>query len=771
MRIISAEETCRVGVFKTLRRSGTSPRARLPARRLRARWWRCREDVTRCARAAGPAGGLRAGSRLAGLGARDARTRGPRWIRLSASEIETSRRTPPGGDMGRARVRCSERHGVNRKIHAGRRRHRASAAVRGPGGRGTVRLASRTILLPPASAFPEGSRITRRARGGKRTTIGVHARARGGRHTGIRSRCRRPSRRVRQGTTAMPVHGGRDPGATPGDSRPRRAKVVQPSTSKRCLRRRCSGALLGSTRTGRAARAGFEHTSCFWTRPARTSRGRSRRRTRSSDHVSESGFPWTVERRRPRLRVAVPVRSASQRDCRQVQVLASVPSGVADVPQNAPTEPRHSSVSEFVAASTRCATAVRHARPSRRRLRRRRRSARPAARRRRATRFKKRASRKELHRDDRRSIAAALGSETAYRSVRHHRERGAAASCGPRRRVDAAARRSKKLADSTRRVRACERAASSEETASRRETRTATRSSVDAFPAGHRAAVALDHRSPAHTGPRRVITKLRSTPTTTCFRARRRFGETKPIPGGRFLGGSSRASPSLRVVVENLAARASARRGTRRRGRRRRALLLDQRSPSRVDLAEYDGAYVDGTFGSAFDVGVAAVDTAKIPLDSGVAGALVSLAFGVAARVRRTMFDRIALATRHPSRGRRARWEECLIDPTRFECALAQSRSRNLRRSRALRQASRERSGIVDFLGAKARGARRASTSSQMSAAAAWHRRGSAASAGTTLGPPRVRWPAAPEFRARTAKSASESPADDESRRVRRARE
>ena len=48
-----------------------------------------------------------------------------------------------------------------------------------------------------------------------------------------------------------------------------------------------------------------------------------------------------------------------------------------------------------------------------------------------------------------------------------------------------------------------------------------------------------------------------------------------------------------------------------------------------VVLAEYDGAYVDGTFGSAYDVGIAAVDTAKIAsLVSGTAEALVRLAFG-----------------------------------------------------------------------------------------------------------------------------------------------
>ena len=90
-----------------------------------------------------------------------------------------------------------------------------------------------------------------------------------------------------------------------------------------------------------------------------------------------------------------------------------------------------------------------------------------------------------------------------------------------------------------------------------------------------------------------------------------------------------------------------------------------------VVLAEYDGAYVDGTFGSAFDVGVAAVDTAKIAsLVSGVAGALVSLAFGDAeygALVRANLPDSASV-----ERTTRA-LAECLIDPeVGFECALAQ---------------------------------------------------------------------------------------------------
>ena len=38
-----------------------------------------------------------------------------------------------------------------------------------------------------------------------------------------------------------------------------------------------------------------------------------------------------------------------------------------------------------------------------------------------------------------------------------------------------------------------------------------------------------------------------------------------------------------------------------------------------VVLAEYDGAYVDGTFGSAFDVGLAAVDPAlEVDVVSGI---------------------------------------------------------------------------------------------------------------------------------------------------------
>ena len=90
-----------------------------------------------------------------------------------------------------------------------------------------------------------------------------------------------------------------------------------------------------------------------------------------------------------------------------------------------------------------------------------------------------------------------------------------------------------------------------------------------------------------------------------------------------------------------------------------------------VVLAEYDGAYVDGTFGSAFDVGVAAVDTSKIAsLVSGVAGALASLALDDAeygALVRANLPDSASV-----ERTTRA-LAECLIDPeVGFDCALAQ---------------------------------------------------------------------------------------------------
>jgi len=90
-----------------------------------------------------------------------------------------------------------------------------------------------------------------------------------------------------------------------------------------------------------------------------------------------------------------------------------------------------------------------------------------------------------------------------------------------------------------------------------------------------------------------------------------------------------------------------------------------------VVLAEYDGAYVDGTFGSAFDVGVAAVDTSKIAsLVAGVAGALASLALDDAeygALVRANLPDSASV-----ERTTRA-LAECLIDPeVGFDCALAQ---------------------------------------------------------------------------------------------------
>jgi nicastrin len=110
-----------------------------------------------------------------------------------------------------------------------------------------------------------------------------------------------------------------------------------------------------------------------------------------------------------------------------------------------------------------------------------------------------------------------------------------------------------------------------------------------------------------------------------------------------------------------------------------------------VVLAEYDGAYVDGTFGSAFDVGMEKVDVQKMAsLVSGTARALASLAFSSSrsadaktnethddddassslsalhALVKENLpdFDAVEETTRSLA--------ECLIDPkVGFECALA----------------------------------------------------------------------------------------------------
>ena len=107
-------------------------------------------------------------------------------------------------------------------------------------------------------------------------------------------------------------------------------------------------------------------------------------------------------------------------------------------------------------------------------------------------------------------------------------------------------------------------------------------------------------------------------------------------------------------------------------------------------LAEYDGAYVDGTFGSAFDVGMAKVDVQKMAsLVSRTADALASLAFSSSpsadARTNETHDDDASssLSALHalvsanlPDFGSVERTTrelaECLIDPNvGFECALA----------------------------------------------------------------------------------------------------
>ena len=110
-------------------------------------------------------------------------------------------------------------------------------------------------------------------------------------------------------------------------------------------------------------------------------------------------------------------------------------------------------------------------------------------------------------------------------------------------------------------------------------------------------------------------------------------------------------------------------------------------------LAEYDGAYVDGTFGSAFDVGLAAVDPARIArVCSATAEALTRLAFGEdeadddadETETRRKRDSQKAASygalvrahlpdARSVERTTRA-LTECLIDPeVGFACALARS--------------------------------------------------------------------------------------------------
>ena len=107
------------------------------------------QDVTRCARAAGPAGGLRAGSRLAGLGARDRARVGPEEV-LSTDDLAAN--VPLATHVpcvlllnATVSIGCSTPAGG---VTAPLRRFEGLADVR-------RRLASRTILLLPASAFPE----------------------------------------------------------------------------------------------------------------------------------------------------------------------------------------------------------------------------------------------------------------------------------------------------------------------------------------------------------------------------------------------------------------------------------------------------------------------------------------------------------------------------------------------------------------------------------------------------------------------------------------
>ena len=215
-----------------------------------------------------------------------------------------------------------------------------------------------------------------------------------------------------------------------------------------------------------------------------------------------------------------------------------------------------------------------------------------------------------------------------------------------------------------------------EETSSRRETRTATRSSVDALPRwmrrGFELGGVIDFGAVGFAAGHE--TKNNAT-TSTVFAHANAAARNKEKAGFPLIASveASFASSSNHLAF----ARASVAPGALPPS------SASSFSPSReklgegdgvvpaVVLAEYDGAYVDGTFGSAFDVGVAAVDTSKIAsLVSGVAGALASLALDDAeygALVRANLPDSASV-----ERTTRA-LAECLIDPeVGFECALAQ---------------------------------------------------------------------------------------------------
>ena len=186
------------------------------------------QDVTRCARC-WPCwwSARRSASRRAG---------GPATAHAWApgSKLSTDDLAANAYSFGDARAlrAAPQRHGVDRVLHAGRRRHRASAAVRGPGGRASQARVEDDPSAPRVRV-PRGARGLREGRGVESARRGVHARARGGRTResapGVVGRA--VERRRERPRCA--VHGGRDPGATPGENPPRRAKVVQPSTSKR----------------------------------------------------------------------------------------------------------------------------------------------------------------------------------------------------------------------------------------------------------------------------------------------------------------------------------------------------------------------------------------------------------------------------------------------------------------------------------------------------------------------------------------------------------
>lgn len=669
---------CRVGVFKTLRRSGTFAAGTLPARRLRA-VVAMSHKMSRAARALLALLVVCAPGRVSqGWGPATAHAWAPREVLstddLAANAYPSATHVPcvlllnATGSIG-----CSTPAGG---VTAPLRRFEGLADVR-------RRLASRTILLLPASAFPEVLADYAKGAGWKAHAAGFML------EPGVDEHGNPP-----------PVSSA-EPSSDEGNDRD------APSTAGATLARLLARIHLGARRSFSpqprrddddralharawnpdgfgAARARFENTPIVLLDASGADVARTfaaANGERGTSRVAEMRFPMDAA---AAAKDANPARRClEQRTCQPIgghSVLASVPpspSTPTELPQNIQNIRPYLLVAARLDATALFHDAAFGANAAMSGL-----VALTAVAKTYADAIQKTRESNDASSDVSRTIAferflnedavpiafAAFGAEAWGRAGSRRFARLAR---------DAARNVGVSVSDSnSERSRRAFLASEREETASRRETRTATRSSVDALPRwmrrGFELGGVIDFGAVGFAAGRE--TKNNAT-TSTVFAHANAAARNKEKAGFPLVASveASFASSSNHLAF----ARASVAPGTLPPS------SASSFSPSReklgegdgdvpaVVLAEYDGAYVDGTFGSAFDVGVAAVDTAKIAsLVSGVAGALVSLAFGDAeygALVRANLPDSASV-----ERTTRA-LAECLIDPeVGFECALAQ---------------------------------------------------------------------------------------------------